>query len=141
MGAAVPVAMGVGLAIATQTAILGRASTHMPPLAVSLGLQISGLLVAAVWATTQHRWTLVGHVAGSWWWIPLGGVGWLVVAALGFAAARLGVAPALAISVAVQLIVGLAVDAVATSCPPRFSHLAGVVALCAGTVLIATPSS
>lgn len=141
MGAAVPVAVGVGLAIAVQTAILGRASTQVPPLAVSLGLQISGVLVAAVWATTQHRWALVGQVTGSWWWLPLGAAGWLVVAALGFAAARLGVAPTLAISVAVQLIVGLTIDAVADAAAPRPAHVVGVVALCAGTMLIATPSS
>jgi uncharacterized membrane protein YdcZ (DUF606 family) len=141
MGVAVPVAVGVGLVIAVQTAILGRVSTQIPPLAVSLGLQVSGVLVAAVWATTQHRWMSVGQVAGAWWWLPVGAAGWLVVAALGFAAARLGVAPTLGVAVAAQLIAGLVLDAVADGTTPRLAHMVGVVALCVGTVLVATPSS
>jgi hypothetical protein len=76
MGAAV--AVSVGLVIAVQSAVLSRASTQLPALAVSLGLQLSGVLVATIWATTMDGWTPVVRVAGSWWWIPLGAAGWLV---------------------------------------------------------------
>jgi uncharacterized membrane protein YdcZ (DUF606 family) len=134
MGAAV--AVSVGLVIAVQAAVLSRASTQLSALAVSLGLQLSGVLVAAIWATTTHGWTSVVRVAGSWWWIPLGAAGWLVVAALGFAAARLGVAPALAIVVVTQLGAGLVLDAVTDATMPTGRQLAGIVVLGVGLLLV-----
>lgn len=132
----VPVAVSVGLVIAVQAAVLSRASTQFPVLAVSLGLQISGVLVAAVWATSMDGWSSVVRVAGSWWWIPLGAAGWLVVAALGFASARLGVAPALAIVVVTQLGAGLVLDAVTDATMPTARQLAGVVVLGVGLLLV-----
>jgi uncharacterized membrane protein YdcZ (DUF606 family) len=134
MGAAV--AVSVGLVIAVQAAILSRASTQLPALAVSLGLQISGVLVAAIWATTMDGWTSVMRVAGSWWWIPLGAAGWLVVAALGFAAAHLGVAPALAIVVVTQLGAGVVLDAVTDAAMPTGRQLAGILVLGVGLLLV-----
>jgi transporter family-2 protein len=134
MGAAV--AVSVGLAIAVQAAVLSRASTQLPALAVSLGLQLAGVLVAAIWATTTDGWTSVVRVTGSWWWIPLGTAGWLVVAALGFAAARLGVAPTLAIVVVTQLGAGLVLDAVTDATMPTGRQLAGVVVLGVGLLLV-----
>ena len=134
MGAAV--AVSVGLVIAVQAAVLSRASTQLPTLSVSLGLQISGVLVAAIWATTMDGWSSVVRVAASWWWIPLGAAGWLVVAALGFAAARLGVAPALAIVVVTQLGAGLVIDAVTEATMPTGRQLVGIIVLGVGLLLV-----
>ncbi|MCP4306357.1 MAG: hypothetical protein GY926_25915 [bacterium] len=100
----------VGIGIAIQVAIVGRASNTAHPLAVSLALQIAGVIVAAGWATINGSWSDVATVARQWWWIPLGIGGWIVVAALGFAASRIGVAAVLALSVGAQLIAGLVID-------------------------------
>ena len=105
----------VGMGIALQVAIVGRASSTAHPLAVSLALQIAGVAVAGVWATSSGAWPDVASVTRLWWWIPLGVGGWIVVAALGFAAGRVGVGAALAISVGTQLVVGLGIDAYAGS--------------------------
>ena len=101
----------VGIGIAVQVAIVGRASSSAHPLSVSLALQIAGVAVAGVWATLNGAWSDVAGVARLWWWIPLGVGGWIVVAALGFAASRVGVATVLAISIGAQLIAGFAIDA------------------------------
>jgi transporter family-2 protein len=101
----------VGIGIAVQVAIVGRASSSAHPLSVSLALQIAGVAVAGVWATLTGAWSDVAHVARHWWWIPLGVGGWIVVAALGFAASRVGVATVLAISIGAQLVAGFAIDA------------------------------
>ena len=101
----------VGIGIAVQVAIVGRASNTAHPLAVSLALQIAGVAGAGAWATINGSWSEVAMVALQWWWIPLGIGGWLVVAALGFAASRIGVAAVLALSVGAQLIAGLVIDA------------------------------
>ncbi len=100
----------VGIGIAVQVAIVGRASNTAHPLAVSLALQIAGVVVAGTWATINGSWSDVATVARQWWWIPLGIGGWIVVAALGFAASRIGVAAVLALSVGAQLIAGLVID-------------------------------
>lgn len=101
----------VGIGIAVQVAIVGRASNTAHPLAVSLALQIAGVAGAGAWATINGSWSEVAMVARQWWWIPLGIGGWIVVAALGFAASRIGVAAVLALSVGAQLIAGLVIDA------------------------------
>jgi hypothetical protein len=87
----------VGVGIAVQVAIVGRASNTAHPLAVSLALQIAGVAVAGAWATINGTWSDVAIVARLWWWVPLGVGGWIVVAALGFAASRVGVAGVLSI--------------------------------------------
>jgi uncharacterized membrane protein YdcZ (DUF606 family) len=80
-------------------------------------------------------------VSGWCWWPDRGGgslgaAGWLVVAALGFAAARLGVAPALAIIVVTQLGAGLVLDAVTDATMPTGRQLAGVIVLGVGLMLV-----
>jgi transporter family-2 protein len=130
----------VGVVIAVQAAVLGRASAAVPALAVSFGLQLAGVAAGAIWSTVQGRWSSVLDVVTSWWWIPLGVAGWLLVAALGHVASRLGVAPALALVVASQLVAGMIVDAVTGGSWPAARAVAGVVLLCAGAVLVVQPS-
>jgi uncharacterized membrane protein YdcZ (DUF606 family) len=113
MSSGIVVAVLVGVGIALQVSIVGRAAGGTNPLAISLALQLSGVMVAAVWATSRGSWPEVLAIGRYWWWIPLGVGGWIVVAALGFAAHRIGVAPTLALSIAAQLVAGLIIDAVA----------------------------
>ena len=65
----------------------------------------------------------------------MGVVGWLLVAGLGFASARVGVAAALAVSVTSQLGVGMAIDSGA-GIRVGFQSLIGLALLVAGTVLV-----
>jgi len=128
----------VGIGIAVQVAIVGRATNTAHPLAVSLALQIAGVAVAGGWATINGTWSDVAAVARLWWWIPLGVGGWIVVAALGFAASRVGVAAVLALSVGTQLITGLGIDAaIGTSLVGSRSFL-GVVLVVSGVIVMTT---
>ncbi len=128
----------VGIGIAVQVAIVGRASNSAHPLAISLALQIAGVAVAGAWATINGTWPDVAAVARLWWWIPLGVGGWIVVAALGFAASRVGVAAVLALSISAQLITGLGIDAaIGTSLVGSRSFL-GVVLVLSGVILMTT---
>ena len=131
------VAVAVGAGVAVQVAILGRQSSSLHPLAISLGLQVAGVLIGGMWAIAQRAWPEVGVVAGQWWWIPLGALGWLLVAALGFASARIGVAPTLASAVAGQLLLGLWFDARAGNVEIGVQTAAGAGFLLIGVVLVA----
>jgi uncharacterized membrane protein YdcZ (DUF606 family) len=79
-------------------------------------------------------------VSGRWWWLLLGVGGWLVVAALGFAADRIGVTTTLSLSIATQLAVGLVIDVRTgdASIDPRL--LAGLALLGAGSWLMVSAS-
>lgn len=67
MRSAVGVVVFVGLAIAIQVTILGRASRSIHPLTVSLALQVAGLMVGVVWGLAHGSLAEVGSVAGQWW--------------------------------------------------------------------------
>jgi uncharacterized membrane protein YdcZ (DUF606 family) len=140
MGSGFVVAVMVGAGIAAQVAILGRASGQLSPLAVSLALMVPGLLAAMIWATVTRSWSDVAVVPGKWWWLMLGVGGWLVVAALGFAADRIGVTTTLSLSIATQLAVGVLIDLRTgeASIDPRL--LAGIVLLGAGSWLVVSAS-
>lgn len=128
----------VGIGIAAQVAIVGRAANTANPLAVSLGLQIAGVGAAGIWATINGSWPEVTTVVRQWWWIPLGIGGWIVVAALGFAASRVGVAVVLALSVGAQLVAGLAIDAATGTNALGVRSFLGVVLVVLGVITMAT---
>lgn len=128
----------VGTGIAVQVAIVGRASGSAHPLAASLALQIAGVAVAGVWATFNGAWSDVASVVRLWWWIPLGIGGWIVVAALGFAANRVGVAAVLALSIGAQLIAGLGIDAVVGTNLVGARSFLGLVLVLSGVVVMTT---
>ena len=130
----------VGIGIAIQVAIVGRASSSAHPLSVSLALQIAGVAVAGVWATLNGAWSDVAGVARLWWWIPLGVGGWIVVAALGFAASRVGVATVLAISIGAQLITGLAIDAAMGTNLVGTRSVLGMALVLSGVIVMTTAS-
>ncbi len=103
MGAGLLVAAATGVFIAVQVSVLGRSAASFDPLVVSFVVQAAGLVTGLVYVTSRGRWPDVAAVAGRWWWIPLGVLGWGLVGALGFAASRAGAAAALAVSIAVQV--------------------------------------
>ncbi len=130
----------VGLGIAVQVAVLGRSSATVNPLSVSLALQVAGVIGGAVWATVRTEWHAVIGAVAHWWWIPLGVGGWVVVAALGHASSRIGVAATLAVSVGAQIVVGLTID---TALGARTLNVVSIVGAClivAGVTAVATAS-
>jgi uncharacterized membrane protein YdcZ (DUF606 family) len=136
MSSAIAVALVVGSAIAVQVAIVGRASRVLHPLVISLALQAAGLLIGLGWVLWSRTWPQLSSVIGQWWWLPLGLVGWVLVAALGFSAARLGTSATLAIVISAQLIVGLGLDRVAGELDIAAPQVLGAALLVLGAVLV-----
>ena len=138
MGGWFGISLGVGIAIALQVAVVGRASSTAPPLAVSLALQIAGLLAGAIWAIGQHGFSQLPPLMLQWWWLPIGALGWGIVAALGAAVERGGVTATLAVVVAAQLTSGLGLDRVAGNITLGPRHLVGIALLVVGVILVST---
>ena len=136
MGSAIVTAVAVGVAIAIQVAVVGRASVEVHPLAVSTALQIAGVLSGIVWIIHGNAWAELGGVALRWWVVPIGLAGWGIVAALGFSAARLGVSATLVLVVATQLVAGLLVDLSTGDVGLSFRQPAGVVLVICGAIMI-----
>ena len=130
------VALVTGVAIGVQVTIIGRTSARVHPLAISLALQLSGVLVGFAWVAWSRSWPGVAEVARLWWWIPLGLVGWVVVGALGFSSARLGTGATLALAITAQVTTGLLLDRSSGALELGPSQLTGAVLLVAGAALV-----
>jgi uncharacterized membrane protein YdcZ (DUF606 family) len=130
------VAVAAGVLIGVQVAALSRQTQTQAPLAVSLLVQLGGLLVATLWTLARRSWGEVAAAASGWWWVPVGVAGWLILAALGSASARVGVAMTLAVSVAVQIVVGLLWDARVGQAALDARSAAGAVLLVLGVYLL-----
>lgn len=137
---ALVVAVAIGLAVAAQASILGGASRTLHPLGISFALQVAGVLVGLAWVVWARAWSQVVDVASSWWWLPLGVVGLGVVAALGFASARLGALLTLAVVVAAQLGGALVLDLWRGELALDWRQPLGVVLVLAGVVLVSARS-
>lgn len=85
-------------------------------------------------------WLDVAGVARLWWWIPLGVGGWIVVAALGFAASRVGVATVLALSIGAQLVTGFAIDAALGTNLVGTRSVLGMALVLSGVIVMTTAS-
>jgi len=140
MLSAVIVAVLTGVAIATQASVLGSAGRRINPLSVSLALQLSGVLVGLLWLAWSRSWSDVVEVARAWWWIPLGLLGLVVVAAIGYSSARLGALATLALLVAAQLVTGLVLDVRSGSVVLDWRQPLGILLVLGGTVLISARS-
>ena len=140
MGVAVLIAIGVGLAIAVQASILGSASRSVHPLTVSFALQVAGVLLGLAWVGYSRAWSSVLEVIWQWWWLPLGLIGLVVVAALGFSSARIGALQTLALVVAAQLIAALALDLFNGAIYVDIRQPAGVALVVGGVLLISAHS-
>jgi uncharacterized membrane protein YdcZ (DUF606 family) len=133
---AVVLAVGVGIAVAVQSSILGGASRSIHPLSVSFALQIAGVLIGLAWALHVRAWPEVIEVARQWWWLPLGLVGLGVVAAIGYSSARLGTLVTLALIIAAQLIAGLVLDLARGVTDFELRQPAGVLLVVGGVLVL-----
>jgi bacterial/archaeal transporter family-2 protein len=130
------IAVGIGAAIAVQAATISSLADRVHPLTISLALLGSGLLMASIWASATRAWPDTLIVAMQWWWVPLGAVGWGIVAALGWTVARLGVALGLSLIVGAQLAAGLLIDLGRGQAVLGWRAAVGVVLLMAGEGLL-----
>jgi uncharacterized membrane protein YdcZ (DUF606 family) len=131
MGSALLLAAAIGIAIGVQVSILGRAAGKFDALTVSMVLQVSGLAAGSVWIAGRAGWGEVLSIARTWWWIPLGLLGWVLVGGLGFVADRAGVTATLALVVAFQLATGLLIDG-----GVGVKEVSGLALLTVGAVLV-----
>jgi len=136
MGSAIAVALVVGISVAVQVMLVGRVSRGVHPLAVSFVLQGSGLLAGLIWTASQRAWSVALSLVGNWWWIPLGALGWGIVAALGYSSARIGASVTLALVVAAQLTMGLLLDSTSGEIELGFHQPLGVLLMLGGVLLV-----
>jgi transporter family-2 protein len=138
MSSGIVLALVIGIGIAFQVSVLGRTASDANPLTVSLALQLAGVGVAAAWATSRGTWGDVIAIGRYWWWIPLGAGGWILVAALGLASDKIGVASTLALSVAAQLLAALVIDATAGTVHISIQTTLGAALVLGGVILVST---
>lgn len=141
MGGLLPIVIvivaGLGLAIQPPTnAALARASGSVW-LAALVSFTIGTAALLVVWAFDR---TPVSALRGAPWWAWLGGLyGAAFVAALAFAAPRLGIAAALSIAVASQLVAALTLDQFGLlqlpQQPVTLTRLAGLALVLVGVVV------
>lgn len=101
-----------------------------------MALLVGGALVGGMWALHERAWPQVWAVALQWWWLPVGVLGWGIVAALGSSAARAGVSVTLAVVLSAQLLTGLALDQMMGHLEVGVRHTIGVVLLAASLLLV-----
>lgn len=130
---------GVGLALQPPTnAALARASGSVL-LAALVSFLIGTLILAAAWAAADRTSPLTLRNAPPWAWA--GGLyGAVFVAAMAFAAPRLGLAATLTIAIASQLVMALILDHFGLLglkvAPVSIGRLAGVALVLVGIVLV-----
>ena len=141
MGGLLPIVIvivaGLGLAIQPPTnAALARVSGSVW-LAALVSFTIGTTALLVVWAFDR---TPLSALRGAPWWAWLGGLyGAAFVAALAFAAPRLGIAAALSIAVASQLAAALTLDHLGLlqlpQQPVSLTKLAGIALVLIGVVV------
>jgi uncharacterized membrane protein YdcZ (DUF606 family) len=132
-------AAAAGVCIAVQVGLIGRAAGTRSPIAIAMFVQLGGASAALAVLLVRGRVGEMGDVAGLVsTWLPAGVAGTIIVASLASAAAQVGVATALGLSVAVQLGASLAWDLRGGVVAQPAQALAGVVLLSAGAWLLVT---
>jgi len=130
----------VGLAIAAQTQFAGVLGQHVGIMESVFIIHLGGLLVAGAYLLFAGG----GHL-GTWraapWYTLLGGVlGVMIVGGYAFVIPRIGLAPAITIAVASQLIFSAILSHYgvlgAIEQPFTVSRVAGILVLLVGTWLI-----
>lgn len=130
----------VGLAIAAQTQFAGVLGQHVGIMESVFIIHLGGVLVAGAYML----FTGGGHL-GAWraapWYTLLGGVlGVMIVGGYAFVIPRIGLAPAITIAVASQLIFSAILSHYgvlgAIEQPLTVSRVAGILVLLVGTWLI-----
>lgn len=130
---------GVGVAMQPLTNTARAKASGSVWLAALVSFATGMAVLVTVWAAADR--TPLSTLRGAPWWGWLGGVyGAAFVAALAFAAPRLGLAVTLTIAVGRQLVTALAVDRSGWLGPPQQpllpARLGGVALVLAGALLV-----
>lgn len=132
-------AVAAGVAIAVQVGLIGRAAETRSAIAVAAFVQGAGLLAALTMVLVRGRASdLADTVPLVGFWVPAGIAGTIIVSTMAASASQVGVATAVGVSVAVQLVAGLLWDVRQDIVDRPLQALVGVVLLGAGAWLVAT---
>ncbi|MEE8593172.1 MAG: DMT family transporter [Candidatus Bipolaricaulota bacterium] len=133
--------VGVGLAIATQTQFAGVLGQHVGVMESVFIIHLGGLVAAGVYLMVSGGGNLGSWKAAPWYVVVFGGLlGVVIVGGYAFVIPRIGLAPAITIAVASQLIFSAVISHYgalgAVQQPITISRIAGILVLLLGTWLI-----
>jgi transporter family-2 protein len=139
---AVALALVAGLAGSVQVAVMGRFGERIGALeALAANLVFSALGALLILLVLRHSVDALGEaVRAPWWyWVGGGGMGLLVVFTITVTAPRIGTTAVIALLIAGQLAMGVAIDRYGLfgveQIPLTWPRVAGVVLLAVGAAL------
>jgi transporter family-2 protein len=139
--AAATLALIAGLAGSVQVAVMGRFGERIGSVeALAANLVFSALCAVVILVGLRRTDGFGAALRAPWWyWVGGGGMGLLVVFTITVTAPRLGTTAVIALLIAGQLAMGLAIDRYGLfgveQIPLTWTRLAGVVLLAAGAAL------
>jgi transporter family-2 protein len=139
---AVALALVAGLAGSVQVAVMGRFGERIGALeALAANLVFSALGALLILLVLRHSVDALGEAVGApwWYWVGGGGMGLLVVFTITVTAPRIGTTAVIALLIAGQLAMGVAIDRYGLfgveQIPLTWPRVAGVVLLAVGAAL------
>ena len=130
----------VGLAIASQTQFAGILGQHVGIMESVFIIHLGGLLIAGMYLLVVGGGNLSAWKTAPWYLLCGGALGVMIVGGYAFVIPRIGLAPAITIAVASQLIFSALLSHYgilgAIQQPLTLSRIAGVLVLLVGTWLI-----
>jgi len=131
----------VGLAIATQTQFAGVLGQHIGVMESVFIIHLGGLVAAGVYLLVLGGGNLGAWKAAPWYVLLFGGLlGVVIVGGYAFVIPRIGLAPAITVAVAAQLIFSAVLSHYgalgAIQQPLTVSRIIGILVLLVGTWLI-----
>ena len=131
----------VGLAIAAQTQFAGVLGHHIGVMESVFIIHLGGLVAAGVYLLVLGGGNLVAWRAAPWYVLLFGGLlGVVIVGGYAFVIPRIGLAPAITVAVAAQLIFSALLSHYgvlgAIQQPLTVSRIIGILVLLVGTWLI-----
>ena len=131
----------VGLAIATQTQFAGVLGQHVGVMESVFIIHLGGLVAAGIYLLVLGGGNLGAWRAAPWYVLLFGGLlGVVIVGGYAFVIPRIGLAPAITVAVAAQLIFSALLSHYgvlgAIQQPLTVSRIAGILVLLVGTWLI-----
>ena len=140
--AAVTLALVAGLAGSVQVAVMGRFGERVGSFeALAANLAFSTFIATAVLLVVRQSLAGFGEAVRSpwWYWVGGGGMGLVVVLAITVVTPRLGATATIALLIAGQLAMGVAIDRYGwfgvEQVPLTWPRLLGILLLAAGAAL------
>ncbi len=131
----------VGMAIATQTLFAGVLGHHVGVMESVFIIHLGGLVAAGAYLLVLGGGNLGAWKAAPWYVLLFGGLlGVIIVGGYAFVIPKIGLAPAITLAVASQLVLGALLSHYgvmgAVQQPLTMSRIAGILVLLVGTWLI-----